>query len=471
MDKDVHLGQKLTASTIHNDSTIKVIEIEEKYNKISKNHGASGYDYLADLKRALERVNENDLNSFYKQKFLDIKKNIDRKEYINKHIRELHTALLKLQFSKAYRIAKILYAQTEDKSYLYKIKDKKLHVYNRIAEKYFINKNYIGSKNLYSLSFTLTPSERVKERLQTIGNIFRLSKAPQVVKKNVVLTNLSDRIVNLEKQYKFLHAYYLIKKHINVVVGKQREDLRAIGNTISRKWQEVRKIAKDFLKDAFILSKNDSRLDLEKALKKVELAKKYFPYFYKYDKMIDELKSKIEFSGMVLVPEGIVTYIHPVTKNVITTKVASFYIDKEYLTFDEYLHYLAENRKEELEALKKQLISHKFRGDISKRAVELISFNDVKRFARYVGKKLPTIEQLIRFCDIFRSKGPPPRLYSVFSANSANTVGNEVIAVMNNYLTKKPDINCSSFYKVPKNRGFVGISVKLVKNIQPSSQK
>lgn len=473
-DKNIYIGQKLTEQVVLNNSVSKVIAVEEEYKEISKKPSIDRATYIANLKNRLQEVNEKDLNSFYKHKFLTIKRKIEKEEYIGQYINRLNKALVKLQFNKAYKIAKILYRQTKDSSYFSKIKDKKLYAYNRIADKYFVNKNYEASKNFYSLCFTLNQSEQIKERLQTIDNIFKLSGEPVIPKKKVVLTNLSDRIADLEKQYRFLHAYYLIKRHMFMVDGRQREDLYTAVNSIAKKWKEVRKISANFLKDAFTLSKSDKRLELEQALKKVELARKYFPYFYKYDKIITELKNKIEFSGMTLIPEGVVTYIHPITKKKVTTNVASFYIDKEYLTFGEYLHYLAEKRKDKFEELKKLLITHKFRGDITQKVVELVSFYDVKKFAKYVGKKLPTIEQIVRFCDLYRTKAQQstadrnlhvfPKQYSVFSSY---TIGNRVIAVNNNYMTKKPDIDCSVFFEIPnKNRGFLGLSVKLVKPVK-----
>lgn len=461
LSKNVTIGHKLSDGFYNNSSMAKMFILEEGYKKVKEGTLTDTSEYIHKLKDIINQVDVTMLNSFYKKRFFSLKREIEKQEYLQRYIIKLNAAIRANMFGKAYKIAKILYKLTNSNDYLYQIRNRKIFLYRKIGENCFLSKNYVGAKQFYILAYNLAPSDNIQQKIQTINNILKLGNVLNIQKQVTKTNKVTEKIKKYEENYKLLHLYYLLKeKMISTpqVKGINAPNLMNAINIVAKKWKEVRKISKELLKAAFELMKNDNRTSLELALKKIKLAEKYFPYFYKYSQLINDLKAKIEYSGMMLVPSAIVTYSDPLTKKIITKKVESFYIDKNNLTFGEYLEYLIKNHPEKFERLKKILLQHKYKGDISKKEVELVNYMDIKKFAKYMGKKIPTLTQLVSFCNYY--SGAFDKKYSLFSSESVN---NKVVVFGGNYLMHQSD-RCMFFFKVSKNISVPGISVRLVKN-------
>lgn len=457
--KNVALGQKLSQGDTAYIAKIK--DLEDELTKLSKMALGARLEYIKKLKNIVNEINVKILNSFYRRKVLTISERLNKEERVEIFIGKLNHFLHKRNFPEAYRTAKILYKFTQNPHYLYKVKSKKFSIYKRLAQHYFAIKNYIPAKQFYMLAYNLKPEKQIMEQIQTIDNIFKLTERLKSSEQKGKIKDISKKIKKYEENYKLLHIYYLLKNQLEVerTYGGSNTNMINTINTVARKWREARKIAKKLVKEAQVLAKKDSRIELEQAIKKVELAKKYFPYFYKYSSILNDLKARIEYSGMVFVPPATVTYFDPVTKKNITKKVKGFYIDKDNLTFEEYIRFLTANNPRELERLKNILIQHRYRGDLTKKEIELISYRDIRKFAKSVNKKIPSLPQLISFCKYYY--GNTSKKYSIFSSTMKD---GRVIVFGKNYLMEdnKSD-DCAIFFSVPSDIGVPGISVRLVK--------
>ncbi len=465
--KKIEIGQKIIEynNDVENDKAkliSKIKSLQEQFHKIKDNKLIDRSVELLHIRKIIDEIDIRILNYTTKNEMNLLKKQLEREETINTYFILFNKSISEHKFKNAYRFAKILYAITKRKEFLMKIKDEKLIIYKKLADKEFSKNNYTAAKNFYTMYFTLNPTEEVKEKILTINNILALRTQDIEIAR---IERLIQKAKIYESSYKILHSYYILK-HVQKM-GQTKYELRNIINTLAKKWQETKQIAKNFMKQVFTLIKKDNRQDLELAKKKLELAKKYFPYFYKYDAILNDINKKLRYAGMILIQGGVVEFFDPKTKKLISKKVNSFYIDKEYLKFGEYLEFLANTDKQKFETLRERLLSHKFKGNIAIQPLELISFNDIKKFAKHVNKRLPTIAELVRFCNYIIENNTIDNNLKKLSILSKEIIHNKIVVAGYNYLMKDNiDKGCNVTFLVPKNMGILGVGVKLVKTVK-----
>ncbi|MFN7181448.1 MAG: SUMF1/EgtB/PvdO family nonheme iron enzyme [Planctomycetota bacterium] len=453
------IGQKITAHHQLTENMIMLSKIENQLSKIKKTKGENTTIQLSSIKKYMEEINPDLLNYTYKKKFKAIKKEIEKIETTNRFLLLFNNALKKNNFIKATSLSKILYTITRDKDIIRKIKRRKILIYVRKGDKEFSKNNYIGAKNFYLMALTLDEKKQIKEKIGTIEHLLTLA---QTQTKSVDIAKTIQKAKNYESSYKLLHSYYILKN-----IEHKNKDIKRALSVIAKKWQETKRIAKNFLKEVFTLINKDTRQYLELAKKKLELAKKYFPYFYKYDAISIKINTKLEYVGMILIPEGTVEYIHPRTKKIVSKKVKSFYIDRQYIEFGEYLDFLLKTNKQKVELLRKKLLDHKFRGDVTNKPLELISFHEIKNFAKNLKKRLPTLAEAIRLCKYEKENNFKNTNIKKLSILTQDTFNITTIAVGSNYLmTNQVQNECNIIFHLPKNIAVPGIGIKLVKDIK-----